>query len=232
MLMSESKCMKWCIDCWATGNVDWIDHAKGQRRPMPEEFDHLFRISDRMPDRQLEIIESIKSEICLDTDVECPTCKGRGYIGYLDWDSSKKLIPSEDYFDELGYKLTNDNGKLVLTEKIDFSFENFISWASEKFQKPKWISSLGGRTTIIVNMIFDGGQFLKIDYGKRGKTGFMPLDQIKVIWERYISLENRKHVTGEYTDPRFRETPNRILAPYVAAVIREFENELSPDYWD
>jgi hypothetical protein len=144
----------------------------------------------------------------------------------------KKIITSEDYFDQIGYRLVDDNDKLILAVKIEFTFENFIRWASEEFKKSKWINSLGGRTHFTVTMIYDGGKFLKIDYGKRGKTGFMPLDQIEVVWERYISLESRKHVTGEYTDPRFRETPNRILAPYVAAVIREFDNECGPDVWD
>ena len=132
----------------------------------------------------------------------------------------------------IAFILVDDSGKLILTKKIEFTFENFISWASEKFQEPKEISSLGGRTIFIVTMIFDGGQFLKIDYGQKNKTGFMPRDQLKIIWDRYIILKNRKHVTGEYTDPRFRETPNRILAPYVAAVIREFEVECSPDAWN
>lgn len=229
--MSEVKFMKWCIDCWATGKVDWIDHARGERRPMPQKFDHLFRITDRMRDKQIEIIESIKSEICLDTDVECSTCEGKGYIGYLDWDYTKKIITSEDYFDQIGYRLVSDNGKLFLAEKIEFTFKNFLKWASEELTNPKWINSLGGKTHFTVTMIFDSGQFFKIDYGQRGKTGFMPLDQVRVIWDRYISLGNRKHVTGEYTDPKFRETPNRILAPYVAAVIREFKNDINPSFY-
>jgi hypothetical protein len=188
-------------------------------------------MSDSLRDKQLEMIEEIKSEICLDTDIECPTCEGKGYIGYLDWDSSKPYVQSWEYIDDLGYKLVDGGGKLILVKKIEFTFENFISWASDKFQEPKGISSLGGRTIFIVTMIFDDGQFLKIDYGKKNNTGFMPRDQLKIIWDRYINLKNRKLVTGEYTDPRFRKTPNRILAPYVAAVIREFEVECSPNAW-
>jgi hypothetical protein len=229
--MGKAKCMKWCIDCWATGKVDWIAYTRGQRRPMPQKFDHLFRTTDRVREIQIKIIESIKSEICLDTDVECPTCNGKGYIGYLDWDSSKQYIQSEDYLDQLGFRLTVENGKLILSEKIDFSFENFINWLSTRTQQSKIISSLAGRTTFLATLIFKGDKFLKIDYGQKGNSGFVPLDQIKIIWQRYISLGDRKHVTGEYTATNFRDSPNRILAPYVAAIIREFENDINPSFY-
>jgi len=225
------KLKKWCIDCWATGKVDWIDYAKGIRRPMPSIYDHLFRLTDRSSDQQLDVIKKITMEICSDTDVECPTCEGKGYIGYFNWDPSKKLILCEDYIDELGYKMVEVNEGVILTEKIEFSFENFIDWLSEEFERPRLITSLGGRVYFHASMVYAAGnKCLQINYGNKGNTGLMTLDQIKVVWDRYINLGNRKHVTGEYTDPLFQKTPNRILAPYVAALIRDFENTIY-DIW-
>ena len=79
---------------------DWIDYTKGIRKPMPSIYDHLFRLTDRSSDKQLDVIKKIKMEICSDTDVECPTCEGKGYLVPVSDEEYKEIMGKSDEEDE------------------------------------------------------------------------------------------------------------------------------------
>jgi len=60
-----------------------------------------------------------------------------------------------------------------------------------------------------------------------GNEGQLKDRQIRRIFDRYQegSIYER-HMTSFYTDPTWVNTPDRVLAPYVAAVIREWAEEV------
>jgi hypothetical protein len=86
------------------------------------------------------------------------------------------------------------------------------------------ITTLGGNSTFKAK-ILDNGNSLLIEYGSRGKIGNFSYDKLRMIWDRFMRLGGLKLMTSEYTDPNWAETPNRVLAPYAAALIRDFEND-------
>jgi hypothetical protein len=104
------------------------------------------------------------------------------------------------------------------------NFEKFLHWLRTNFQKSQMIRSLGGKTNFKAKIHDDGNQ-LNIEYGTRGKFGYFSDDNLKLVWGRYMSLGGKKQVASEYTDPNWTQTPNRVLAPYAAALIRDFEND-------
>ena len=92
------------------------------------------------------------------------------------------------------------------------------------FQNSQLITTLGERSEFKAE-IRDDGNLLFIEYGTRGNFGYLSRNQLSIVWDRYMNLGNRKEMTSEYTDPNWTETPDRVLAPYAAALIRDFEND-------
>ena len=59
----------------------------------------------------------------------------------------------------------------------------------------------------------------------KNKTYPVDLELFKLILERYKSLKIEiRFKTGQYTDPKWKDCPSRNFSPYVAAIIRHFEN--------
>jgi hypothetical protein len=103
-------------------------------------------------------------------------------------------------------------------------FEKFLHWLTAHLEEHKQAATLGENSTFNARIGVDGRSLL-IEFGSRGKSGQLSYDRLKLVWDRYMSLGNRKNLTSEYTDPSWPETPDRILAPYAAALIRDFGND-------
>ena len=103
-------------------------------------------------------------------------------------------------------------------------FEKFLDWLKANFKEFKKVTTLGGNKKFDAK-ICDDGNYLLIGYGKTG-NGYLSQNKIKIVWDKFIKLGDRKVVSSEYTDPNWTNTPDRYLAPYVAALIRDFENKL------
>lgn len=116
-----------------------------------------------------------------------------------------------------------NDGRLSMGTSDKMNFENFVHWLTTHLGERKPTATLGGNSKFNANIDVDG-KSLFFEFGSRGKTGKLSYDKLKVIWDRHVSLGGRKNLTSEYTDPSWPETPDRILAPYAAALIRDFEN--------
>lgn len=104
------------------------------------------------------------------------------------------------------------------------NFENFLHWLRMNFHISQLITTLGGHSEFKAE-IRDDENPLFIEYGTRGKSGYLSYDKLRIVWERYMSLGGRKEKPSEYTDTNWTETPDRVIAPYAAALIRDFEND-------
>ena len=103
-------------------------------------------------------------------------------------------------------------------------FENFLDWLKKNCKEPRPTKTLGGRSSF--EAIFNKNEkLLTIDFGSNDYSGNILENELISIWKKYWDLGYIKHHTSEYTDPKWPETPNRVLAPYVPALIRDFENE-------
>ncbi len=102
------------------------------------------------------------------------------------------------------------------------NFENFIAWLQMNCQEPRTTITLGGQSSF-KSTIGNDGRSLTIEFGSRGKSGNLSENELVSIWERYWNLGGMRHRTSEYNDPIWPETPDLILAPYVPALIRDFE---------
>ena len=69
--------------------------------------------------------------------------------------------------------------------------------------------------------------FDKCSLSKLSKPVLNPVDLelFKLILERYKSLKIEiRFKTGQYTDPKWKDCPNRVASVYVAAIIQYFES--------
>ena len=88
---------------------------------------------------------------------------------------------------------------------------------------------MAGRSEFEAEMS-DDRKSLFIKFGEKGNSGFLLFDKVSVVWDRYWALEQNKYKTGHYSDPKWKKTPNRILSPYIAALIRDFENDIASNF--
>jgi hypothetical protein len=107
------------------------------------------------------------------------------------------------------------------TNRHSKKFPHFIDWLTEKCSETYTTPTLGGRTK--VSAVFRN-RLLTLSYGVRSKSGLLDEKALLKIFERYHKLGDYKHRTTQYTDTEWKETLNRILAPYAAALIRDFES--------
>ena len=104
------------------------------------------------------------------------------------------------------------------------NFKDFYRWLIDKCEKPRKTTTLGGTSSFRATISNDGS-FLTIEFGGQGNSGSLSQGELDSIWSRYWKLGGRKHKVCEYNQPIWIETPSMILAPYVPALIRDFEND-------
>jgi hypothetical protein len=102
------------------------------------------------------------------------------------------------------------------------NFDNFLLWLTKHFGERKLASTLGGKAEFNAKIASDRKSIF-FWYGSKGNFGKLSTHKLKMIWDRYMLLGGQKNISQEYTDTTWRETPDRILAPYAAALIRDFE---------
>jgi hypothetical protein len=104
-------------------------------------------------------------------------------------------------------------------------FERFLDWLNSNCKELIRTKTLKNRADIKAELI-ENRRFLLIYYSKKDQCCCLTIENLKLIFDRYFSLGDKKHMSSEYTDPKWQNTPNRICAPYAAALIRDFENDL------
>ena len=83
------------------------------------------------------------------------------------------------------------------------------------------IQTLGKRSFFWVER--NGNIFQIIN--SNNKTYPIDLELFELVLERYKSLKIEiRFKTSQYTDPKWRDCPNRVASVYVAAIIRYYEN--------
>ena len=107
------------------------------------------------------------------------------------------------------------------------NFEEFQAWLSDRFNHNNELSfqTLGGRSQVHVR--YDpriGFMTVKRSTGNEGK---LREDKIRRVFERYREgFPGERHMTSFYCDPKWPDTPDRVLAPYIAAVIKAWAGEV------
>lgn len=107
----------------------------------------------------------------------------------------------------------NGKGEMVVT------YREFADCLKRHYKKEKECPTLGGRS----NFFFRYDNEEKIAYIRRstGRIGTLEESQLHQIFHRYVKApEEMRNQTGYYTDPKWSDTPDRILAPYVASLLR------------
>jgi len=104
--------------------------------------------------------------------------------------------------------------------------QEFQAWLAERFNPSIEVrfQTLGGQSYFHVH--YDSHIRIMSIRRSTGKTGSLRDDQIRKVLERYKTAPpSARHMTSFYTDTYWRETPDRILAPYVAAVVKAWVEE-------
>jgi len=106
------------------------------------------------------------------------------------------------------------------------NFEEFQGWLSNKFNLNNELrfQTLGGRSYFKVR--YDSQSQVMNIRRSTGKQGQLGDDKICRVFERYQSGSlSEKNMTSFYTDTYWKGTPDRVLAPYVAAMIKVWIEE-------
>ena len=99
------------------------------------------------------------------------------------------------------------------------SFKVFFQWARNNLVEPRTFQSLGKRSQFQVRYNQDSNE-MEITNSK-GNVWHFRTTHLQRIFERYFALPHaQRHRAVYYTDPEWVETPNRIFAPAVPAIIR------------
>ena len=104
------------------------------------------------------------------------------------------------------------------------NFENFLEWLRINCIEPRKTKTLAEQSSFKA-IIGNDGRSLTIEFGSEGRSGDLSENDLHFIWKRYRDLGGSKHMTSEYNNPKWPETPSLILAPYVPALIRDFERQ-------
>ena len=101
-------------------------------------------------------------------------------------------------------------------------FEDFIQWAEQYMNTWQEFRGLGGRARFRARYVIQNSSISIRN--KPDKEYFLGKDDLNMIFKRYMAASPKKrHMTSYYTDPVWEKAPNRITPPYIAAVIK---------YWD
>jgi hypothetical protein len=100
-------------------------------------------------------------------------------------------------------------------------FEKFIKWAMG--MSIDWVEfpTLGRRSQFLAQYNLQKNS-IKIKNSKNKECEIKKTDLWR-IFERYFNAPlEKRHRASYYTDPKWPDTPNRIFAPYIPAVIRHW----------
>lgn len=106
------------------------------------------------------------------------------------------------------------------------NYQEFQSWLSDRFNPSIEVrfQTLGGQSYFYVR--YDSQSRIMRIRRSTGKTGSLRDDQIRKVLERYKTAPpSARLMTSFYTDTYWKNTPDRILAPYVAAVVKAWIEE-------
>jgi len=107
-------------------------------------------------------------------------------------------------------------------------FDGFLHWLNSNCKERISRKTLGGKAEFKAEVI-ENGRLLLIEYSRKNQICCLNMEKLKLIFDRYHKLDDKKHMTSEYADPKWPETPSRICAPYAAALIRDFESDYKID---
>ncbi|WP_041280637.1 hypothetical protein [Desulfosudis oleivorans] len=108
-----------------------------------------------------------------------------------------------------------NNGEVMM------NFEEFQAWLINNFNQntERRFDTLGGRSCFYVR--YNSNSKVVSIKRSTGNQGQLNDDQIRKVFERYnTGSQSERDMTSFYTDTYWENTPDRILAPYVAAVIK------------
>lgn len=112
----------------------------------------------------------------------------------------------------------------MAVKRIGLNFEKFLKWLEKRCRTVYCTANLGHRGPGIKATYKYGNLYL--EWGVRGGHGSLNNEAIKVIFTQYNQLKSQRINAGKYAWGVFRQCPNRTMAPYVPALIRDYEFEL------
>lgn len=120
---------------------------------------------------------------------------------------------------EFCYIIDKHYTKTFFVVEVVMTFEQFIKWAENRMTNWKGFQTLGGRSRFLAK--YKKQQNSITVRNSRNREYDINTEALRRIFERYINApaEMRDRAVY-YTDPRWPETPNRVSAPYIPAVIR------------
>jgi len=99
------------------------------------------------------------------------------------------------------------------------SFKAFFQWARNDLIESRTFQALGERAQFQAQYKQDSNE-MEITNSK-GNVGHLRKMHLERIFERYFALPHaQRHKAKYYEDPEWAETPNRVFAPAVPAIIR------------
>jgi len=99
------------------------------------------------------------------------------------------------------------------------SFESFKDHLIGAYAKSTKIATLRGRSFFTIKV---GGTQTNLQVII---NNYQPVNSalVEKVYQRFFELEDTSRLmTGNYTDPKWQECPNRIISPYIAQLVRQW----------
>lgn len=106
------------------------------------------------------------------------------------------------------------------------SYEEIKSRLKEELSHKKSSSitlpTLGGQAKVSFS-ISENGEHITVT-NSNGTNFTIDEPAFDAVYHRYHKLEEEERLrTGNYNDPKWPESPNRIIAPYIPVLIRHYQ---------
>lgn len=98
-------------------------------------------------------------------------------------------------------------------------FTEFIKWAKDTIPNWKEFQTLGSQSRFFAKYNYQENS-IRIR-NSRGNEHEINEDDLQRIFERYVNATAQtRNKASHYTDPMWPETPNRVFAPCIPAIIK------------
>jgi hypothetical protein len=99
------------------------------------------------------------------------------------------------------------------------TFEDFLKYLKSNLMTPVKFDTLAGRSYF--HAIFHAATSSLEIKNKSGSVGILDKNSLNSIYQRYSNAPlNRKNMTSYYAIDNWPNSPNKIFAPYVPAIIK------------
>ena len=103
------------------------------------------------------------------------------------------------------------------------NYDDFINWLNEYLVQNRRFRNIGRRRFFHARI----EQQTVVFTSSNNVEHFLPLSRVELVFNRYVNApDHRKHMSNHYSYGIWQEAPNLTTPPWMAAIIRHYEENI------